>query len=47
MMDPKNFDQGISDYDYKGSFTKGKLVGVTSYRLQEVISDFYPAAAFR
>jgi len=24
MMDPNNYDQGIEDYDYKGSFTKGK-----------------------
>ena len=25
MMDPKNYDQEMSDYDYKGSFTKGRL----------------------
>ena len=26
MMDPNDYDQNVEDYDYKGSFTKGKFL---------------------
>lgn len=37
MMDPRSYDQEMSDYDYKGSYTKGKASQVLEQNKQSFL----------